>query len=214
MYLSNKLKAEVSLTGVDISLFNSVILENVFVSDQKKDTLLFVKKLNVKIKALNFSKNSIDINKLQLNEPVVNLYLDSLHQMNYSFIIKALSNDSDTTSSLPWKFIIRRLEANNAKFSYKKFAHLAQNSGMNYSDIGISKINLSIKNITYNSDSLKFKIENISGIEKCGIAIEHFSADALIDTNGLFLHNVLITAPTSRLAFNYLNFLMKSVDDL
>ena len=214
LYLSNKLKAEVSLTGVDISLFNSVILENVFVSDQKKDTLLFVKKLNVKIKALNFSKNSIDINKLQLNEPVVNLYLDSLHQMNYSFIIKALSNDSDTTSSLPWKFIIRRLEANNAKFSYKKFAHLAQNSGMNYSDIGISKINLSIKNITYNSDSLKFKIENISGIEKCGIAIEHFSADALIDTNGLFLHNVLITAPTSRLAFNYLNFLMKSVDDL
>ncbi len=213
-YLSAQLKAEVSLTSVDISFFNSVILENVFVSDQQKDTLIFVKELQVKIKNINFTNHTIVLNKIELNEPTVNLFLDSLEQMNYSFIIKAFSNDSAPTSSGTWKIAVHDLDLNMAKFSYKKFDAIAQNTGMNYKDIKVSKINLSIKDFTNKGDSLKFKIENISGREKCGLTLNHFSANAVIDTNGIFLQNVLINTLDSRLECNKLVFLIKSVDDL
>ncbi len=213
-YLSNKLNTEVTVGGVDISLFNSIILKKVYISDQRNDTLLYTNELKAKINKINFSNNSINFNEISIKEPIVNLFIDSLNKMNYEFIIDAFTNKNDSSASAEWKISIDDIKVENGNFSFKKFDLKTQNSGMNYKDIQVSKINLSIKDIVKQNDSLLFNIENLSGIEKSGISLIHLSAKSKLDTNGIFLQNVLLTTPNSRLDCNYLNFRLKSVDDL
>ncbi|MBI5542218.1 MAG: translocation/assembly module TamB [Bacteroidia bacterium] len=213
-YLSDKLKTEVSIGGVDISLFNSVILEEVLVRDQLKDTLLYVNNIKVTIRDINFSERTIDLNRIVLDKPTVNLFLDSLRNMNYSFIIKAFSGEKDTTASLPWALTVRGVDIKDANFSYKKYDAVPQPTGMNYSDIDVSRLNVGIRNVRMMGDSLKLNLVNLDGREKCGINLKNMSAEVLIDTNGIVFTNALINTSSSRISAKKLAFLMKSVDDL
>ncbi len=212
--MSEKLKTEVSIGGVDISLFNSVILKEVFISDQKKDTLLFVKNIAVTVKDINFSTQTIDIKRVKLEEPIVNLFLDSLLNMNYSFIIKAFASENDTATSMPWSVNIRGLDIENGDFTYKKFDADTSTVGFDYKDIGVSGINVGIRNVKMLGDSLKLNIVNLEGREKCGLNLKNMSSVVLIDTNGIVFTNALINTSSSRISAKKLMFQMKSIDDL
>jgi len=213
-YLSEKLKTEVTVGGVDISLFKSIILKKVFVSDERNDTLLFVNNLKVTFNDINFSQHYADISRIKLDKPVVNLFLDSSGKMNYSFIIDAFKSEKDTSASVQWNIIVRGLNIETGGFTYRKFDATPKPTGINYSDIGISNLSLKIRNIKFYNDSTKFKIESIEAREKSGLWLRHLSAAILIDTNGIVINNGLINTSSSRISVKKLAFLMKSTDDL
>ena len=213
-YLSKKLKTEVSVGGVDISLFKSIILEKVYVQDQRKDTLLYLDRLKINIRDISFSQHNILINNVRLENPVVNLYLDSLRKMNYSFILAALKGEKDTTASAPWNIYLHSVEIENGSFTYKRWDSQPKLVGMNYSDIGVSRINLDVKGIKLFPDSMFCEIENLEGHEKSGIWLRYLSSDVALDTNGIFFTNAMINTASSRISAKKLAFQMKSIDDL
>lgn len=213
-YLSKKLNTEVTVGGVDINLFKTVNLDNVFIRDQKKDTLLFVDRLRININDINFSQHNAFITGVKLYNPVVNLYLDSLRKMNYSFILSAFKGEKDTTASAPWNIFIHSVEIENGNFTYKKYSAVPKEYGMNYNDICISKINLSIEKIKLFEDSVHFSIEDIEAVEKSGLWLKHLSAGVAIDTNGIVFEDAMINTSSSRISARKMAFKMKSVDDL
>lgn len=210
--LSNKLKCNVKIEKFDFSLPNILVLENFYLSDRNKDTLLFVNKLDLQVNSISFDKNLIEFNKLSLNNAYVKLFLDSANKMNYSFIIdEFISNDTTSTS---WGFKIKNIELVNSKFAYKKYDFKDEQNGINYKNILAERINLSISDICYNNYSVSLVINNLSAKEQCGLMLSHFNSSVLIDTNGLFLKNVTIVTSKSNLQCENLNFEMKSIDDL
>ena len=213
-YLSKKLKTEVSVGAIDVSLFKSIYIDRIFVRDERKDTLVFIKRMDVNINDISFSQQNLFVTRVKLIDPIVNLYLDSAYRMNYSFILSAFKGEEDTAVSEPWTVFVHGIELQNGIFSYKKFNVEPKDYGMNYNDLSLKGIDLAIRKIKLYEDSVHLFIENLSATEKCGMSLKHMSAEVAIDTNGIIFENALINTSSSRISAKKLAFKMKSIDDL
>ena len=66
-YLSEELNTTISLSGIYIKPFKSIVLEDLLVLDQQKDTLLNTPKFLVDINQFSIKQRIIDINTVQIN---------------------------------------------------------------------------------------------------------------------------------------------------
>lgn len=208
-YMSNRLKTEFSVGSVNIGFFNNIELRDVLIRDLKKDTLAFVGKASVSISDFSLSGQIVFIRKIEIQDPVVNLYLDSLNKMNYSFLAEAFGG-KDSSESSPWRIFIKKLAVDNCRFTYRKYNSVAKDLGINYSDIGLSGLNLEIDRARFFEDSVLFTINNLRFNEKSGFELKYLGSDVTIDTNGVMFKRLVIKTPSSRINAARFAFLMKS----
>ena len=97
--LSNKLGNKITVGNIDVSLFNKLILTDLYVEDLHKDTLLYTKRLIVDIDEFYFKNKRIVLGKVSLSNTYFNL---KKHKNevgnNLSFIINYFA-PADTTKS-------------------------------------------------------------------------------------------------------------------
>ena len=115
--LSDKLHTVIKIGGVDIQLFNSVILENVYIEDLHGDTLFYASTVKTGMKALEFKKRKIALTGLNVKNAVFRLKEYSTENfLNIQFIIDAFS-DNDTTQK-NWNILVDKVSLNNVRFYY------------------------------------------------------------------------------------------------
>lgn len=175
-YLSKILKTKVSVSKIQVNIFEDITLENFFIADKNEDTLLFVKYLNVDINALSFFENwynnpfhslpfnpNLKIERITLNEPFFRLYKapnDTLFNIDY--ILNGLkssnpkatpthNSNTTTTQILDFKFKIKELILNKSHFilnDQRKNAQL---------NIHLEKLNAVIDTLNFGEKHLNFK---------------------------------------------------------
>ena len=102
-YLQNKLHTKVEIGKLDIDFPTTLSLQNIFIQDLSKDTLLYGKELKVNMDMIKLISSNIDIKKITLNgivAKVKRLPPDSV--FNFQFIADAFSSP-DTISKSPKK---------------------------------------------------------------------------------------------------------------
>ncbi|MEO8823242.1 MAG: translocation/assembly module TamB domain-containing protein [Ginsengibacter sp.] len=100
-YLQNKLHTKVEIGKLDIDFPTTLSLQNIFIEDLSKDTLLYGKELRVNMDMGKLISSNIDIKKIELNglvAKVKRLPPDSV--FNFQFIVDAFSSP-DTLSKTP-----------------------------------------------------------------------------------------------------------------
>jgi hypothetical protein len=97
-YLETKLKTKVSIGSVDYSLPKWLEIKNVYIEDQKKDTLIFGQELRVDLSMIKLLQGNTDIQKilfknilLKVNRPETDSFF------NYKFLVDAFSGNKSTT---------------------------------------------------------------------------------------------------------------------
>lgn len=144
-YLQNKIHSKVEIGDVTIDLFKHIILNDVYIEDLQQDTLIFSKRLEVNLGAINPFAPSVKIKNLQLNGAYVNLYRNLPDTVfNYQFISDAFaSEDEDTSSSKPMDINLQRLIISNTKFRmYDEVAYSAFQVYVQESDAKVNELNL------------------------------------------------------------------------
>ncbi len=123
-YLENKLHTKVAIGKLDIKFPTSVSLQNIFVEDQSRDTLLYGGALVVDLSMFKLLKSEINIQEISFNNVVAKIKrLPPDSTFNFQFIINAFSSSSSPstnnqdTSSL--KINIDRILVNNSHIIYK-----------------------------------------------------------------------------------------------
>jgi translocation and assembly module TamB len=99
-WLSNKLQTKVAIGKIYIGFPKKVVLENVYIEDQQKDTLLSGGKLQVDISMLKLLKNQVEVNQVQLYEitaKVKRVLPDTT--FNFQFIVDAFAPTDTTTKN-------------------------------------------------------------------------------------------------------------------
>ena len=143
-YLSEKLKTTVSIDGLYIKPFSSVVLEGFYVLDKQKDTLLSTPKLEIDLAGFSlFSsiKNKIiDFKLIELDNGSAYLKKQSDSTSNLKFIIDALSGPPDTVKSKPWHVEFEKIAINNFHFRFKNMLVDTVIKGINFDDLDISSI--------------------------------------------------------------------------
>ena len=96
--LSKTLHTKVTVSKVGFNLFNTVVVEGLYIEDQQNDTLLYAGIAKGNITDWFFVKEKADITNINLTNAVINTYRnDSV--WNYQFVINALGTSSSSSKS-------------------------------------------------------------------------------------------------------------------
>ena len=91
-YLENKLKTNIQIGSVDYSLPKWLKIKNVYIEDQKKDTLLFGEELAVDLDMIKLIQGNTDIKKVFLKNIGININrAENDTSFNYQFIVDAFT---------------------------------------------------------------------------------------------------------------------------
>ena len=85
--LEKTLQVDVEIAQFHYRPLSHLSVDNIFLSDQQYDTLAFIEQMHVEFKPLQLFHNRIDIQRLQLLNPYVNLQSTSDSTLNIQFLL-------------------------------------------------------------------------------------------------------------------------------
>ncbi|MEI8052611.1 MAG: translocation/assembly module TamB domain-containing protein [Bacteroidota bacterium] len=175
-YLQNKIHTKVIIGKLNYDIGDWIEIKNIYIQDQKKDTLLFAGTINVKIKMYDLLKSEVNIKNIFLDDVYANAYSSNKNaDFNYQFIMDAFSSgdsEHNTSGKSNLKINVGDIQLNKIRLSYKDVYN------KNEMVAAISKTNIQFNKIDL--DALIFDIKNISG-----------------DSISFAMHNSQIAQPTA-----------------
>jgi len=119
-YVSDKTHTKVELKKINIHFPKSIIIEDLYLEDLQKDTLLYAGQAKVNISFKDLLNNKIHINSLAFMDVILNVVRsENEPRFNYHFLITAFS---DTTKqkkpSSPWTFSIDNASMKNIRLHF------------------------------------------------------------------------------------------------
>ena len=230
-YLQNKLHTKVLIGKLDISFPNSVLLKNVYIEDQTKDTLISGGQLKVDLNILKLLTNEVQIKEINLAN--ITAKIKRVNQdtvFNFQFIVNAfMSNQKDSSTihdSSTLKMNIDNIVINNARIIYQDvITGDDMNMFITHMDAPIKKFDpdhlyfdiptftlTGVKGYYYQNEPLKPKID--SAIAQAILTPGNFLK---IRNSAIALKNIDIdykSVPTNITAFLKLNSLIAHPDTL
>jgi len=121
MELSKALNTKVSIGKVNINFFKTVVLQDIYIEDQRQDTLLFARELDATIRVLSLFDSKIQLSQVALQNATVNLSRpreDS--SFNFNLLLDAFSSSEPKvkkeTTSTAWEFGIGNVLLREVRF--------------------------------------------------------------------------------------------------
>ncbi len=217
-WLSKKLGTKVDIKSIYIQPFTSVVLEDFYVLDKQRDTLIRTPKLTIELNQFSvFSSipnRKIDLSLIQLDNG--SFYLKNLegNKTNFKFIIDSLaSKDTTTAPGKPWTLIFQKIAVNNLHFRYKNTLKREAVKGINFDDIDVRNFSVVVNNMDIYNHLFKGQVRNLTLKEKSGFHIQNFTTNATVDSNQILVENLLIKTPNSTIK-DYLRMRFKTFDDM
>jgi len=210
--LAKKLDTKITVGSIDVSLFNAVIINDLYIEDLHQDTLLYAKRLEVDIKEFSYKKKKILLNKVELTNTFFNLQKHKNEKgTNLSFIINYFAV-KDTTKS-KWLFAMNNVVLNNTRFDYdnSNFEKIAE--GVDYKHISITGLDLSLSKIKLINKGVDCKIDHLSLAEQSGFEIDKLTTEINVSPSGIITQYLKIKTPNSDIDGN-VTFLTKNYKGL
>ncbi len=158
-YLENKLKTKVVIGEIDYSLPKWIEIKNVYIEDQKKDTLLFGEKLSVDIDMIKLIRGNTYIRKVEFKNIYANITRGEKDSVfNFQFIIDAFAGNKSAAKADPdtaaMKLTLKRLLLDNVRLKFSD-----KNAG---SDFTAQVVDLDATLTKFQPDRLQFDIDKFA----------------------------------------------------
>jgi translocation and assembly module TamB len=158
-FLEEKIGTNVELEHISISFPKAIVLEGLYLEDQKKDTLLFAGKFSVDTDLWALARREIQLNDITLEN--CRAYIsrpekDSAY--NFSYILKAFAGDStatrDTLEQKGWQFSVEEITLEDIRARYHDYL-----TG-NLMDLSLGELEVSISE--FDLDKMKIVVDEIN----------------------------------------------------
>ena len=145
-FISKKTHTRVELKNIRISFPKSIIINGLYLEDQKKDTLIYAGKAKLNIALYSLFVNKISISSFTLEDATVKLYsTQTTPQFNYNFLFSAFSDTTQqvkTDKQSKWTFSLDRVYLKNVRFSYRdEYAGMNVVATLEKSDFTMKELN-------------------------------------------------------------------------
>ena len=216
-YLSKKLHTKIGIKSIYLKPFTSVVIEDFYVLDQQKDTIINTPKLTVGISGFtlvsSIRNRTIDLSLVQLDSTSVYLKTLKDSSSNVDFIIKYFSSpDTSKTPSKPWKVDFDKVALNNVHFRYKNYLVDTLVRGVNFNDADVTGLSTVIYNMDVMNHLFKGNVHNLTLHEKSGFIVNNLTTNVTVDTNQIIATHLLLITPHSNIK-NYFRMKFKSFSD-
>ena len=215
--LSKKLHTKVGIKSIYIKPFTSIVLEDFYVLDKHKDTLLNTPKLTIGISGFSLfssiSDRTIDFNLIQLDNGSVYLKKQKDSTSNLKFILDYFSSpDTSKIKSKPWQFKFEKIAINNFHFRYKNQLIDTLTKGVNFDDLDVTQFSTVINNMDIVHHLFKGAVHNLTLHEKSGLYVKNLTTNATVDTDQILAKNLFLLTPRS-IVKDYFSMKFKSFSD-
>jgi len=216
-YLSEQWQTKVNIKSLYLQPFTSVILEDFYVLDKRKDTLVNMPKLTVGISGFSLfhsiKQRTLDLSLVKLDNPSIYLkqYKDSTS--NLKFILDYFSSaDTAKSKGKPWNVIFQKVSINHMHFRYKNYLVDTAVNGVNFDDIDAKNFSVVVKNMDITHHLFKGDVHNLTLHEKSGLFIRNLTANTTVDTNMILAQHLYLRTANSEVK-DYFRMKFKSFDD-
>ncbi len=198
-FFSDRYDIDLKLGNVYVKLPNTIVFSDVELRDSVGDTLIYSAIINAEISSLKLFERKIYLDKIIIQDPVINIRTDSAGRSNYSYILDKFTSDTTDTTSSSKSFDIfcNNFEINNACFRYRDIRYPENNEIFNPSDIDVSGFNLAVSDFKYSSDTLELNIDNFSLAEQSGLDLKELSTHIKYFDKGILLNNFVFRTRNS-----------------
>ncbi|HEY1044786.1 MAG TPA: translocation/assembly module TamB domain-containing protein, partial [Bacteroidia bacterium] len=206
--LSDKLGTKVRVGAVDIDFFKTAILEDIYIEDQRQDTLFYFRKLKVDYHTYDENKHIIKLNYVGIEGAKV---LFGEHKgdtvNNYDFFIDFF-NGGPRDPSKPkviWTVTSKLVELERSRFDY--YAGNASKPDFmdfDYNNMSFTQIEASFKDFSLVDDSLHFFTDHLETTERSGFRVDHIAADTKIHEGGIEFDQLTLLTPRSTIGDKFI----------
>lgn len=191
--LSRKLNTNITLKGVSITFFREIILKDVLIEDQKRDSLLFVHELSASIDSFSIKKRYVSVKQLKLDQTYLNVSSDSLGKANYQFLLDAFKQTDTTKTSADFGFIMNQFDFNDARVRY------AYSDSAGQHNISLDDISFGISDVKLAGENIAFRINKFGLNDQKEFILEDFSAGFLSTPDSVIVNHIHAKTPNSEI---------------
>lgn len=196
--LARRIDSEVSVGTAHIGLFNSLILSDVEVKDQRGRTLLEAKRMSAKIRLSSLLSPPITIRTIELYRADVRVVRDAgAKAFNFQFAIDSLAGKSKSKEATELK--IKSLILNNCRLSYDDDNSPRRRDGfLDMAHCRFRDFDLGVGLSLHKDGSVAVRLRNIAFRENSGLTVTGGYAVATVGGRGVKVSDAQIEMPGSR----------------
>jgi len=194
--LSNLLGAPVIIGKIDVKWLSRATFKDVYIEDQKGDTLFKADNITAGFKLLPILKNKWVLKTVRLFGLTGHIKKESsASETNFQFIINALSRNNGQGDS-NFELKIESILIRRGKITYDVLdKEYSKQFNPNHLNIENLSGKLSVKH--YSKDSLHAVIGKLSFTEKSGLIVKRISAGICGNRDSLSVDNLILSLPNS-----------------
>ncbi len=203
-YLSRELETEVRVGAVDISLFRTVILEDVSVLDREGETLFTMEYLKGDLERISVRRRQLDLGRLEIEGAFGGVYKkDGETEYNYQFLVDYFSDELGNGPGPGWDVTLGALTLHDISFRHRNpNANPVPNNAFDPADFLIEDLYLAIENIRSDDEALEFELDYFRYSESRGFQLNYLSGSFSVSPGSLVVNNAAFRTPGSELAFD------------
>ncbi len=205
--LSEDLKTEISIEGVDLSWFMNIVLEGVSLNDRRHRPLFKADKIVAGLKRYSSEKRIIRLSKVEIDGLYFALRTykgDSVN--NLQFITDYFASD-DTTKKAPFRFGVNSFTISHGHFIFDDENAPRVKDGMDYSHLNLKNINILLHKFKTDTSYFFATVDSISATDTCGFTLSSLQGKITLGPDRLKIENLKLKTPysdiKSQFAFDY-----------
>ncbi len=201
-YLSARFHISLYIDKVRISDRLRIKVEGLQLLDHQHAPLLELRELSVQLNDLDLRGNRIGLGPVRLSGGgfyLVKYAGDTL--LNLDHALKNFSAGSPDTAAAPapWTITCSSLSLEDVAFGYTDEARAGGREGMDFDDLLITAINVSLEEVALTGDSVSAVVEHLACHEKSGFSLLEFAARVQVSNSGIRTDDLFISTNNSTL---------------
>ena len=213
--LSKTLQTKVSVGQISYLLFDRIHIKDIYVEDQQKDTLLYVKDADAAFHFWKFYNGKVIFKGLEFKRLYGNLKIDSTGATNLDFIIKALQKPQKNDSSNV-EYRIKYFKLTDSSFRLRNVDknQTLKPGLLNGDNIFLTDINADVRLNVLNNDSLNLELRKLSFNERSGFTLKNLTTAIAGSKHGARIPYIDLRLPESKLFLDKIELRYDSIADL
>ncbi len=212
-YFSEQWHTDVEIGRIHLGFFDDIGIEHIYISDQNRDTLVFIDYLGLVVNDFSIKNHSFDIGKVTIEKAVFNYKKDTVGT-NFQFLEDYFaSSDTLKTDTAGFSFTLHKLVLKDSRVHYERFPKRNYNHPINYRDLFFTGIYGTFDSLQVDTNYLKVKIKKLRFHEQSGWQIQQFGGNVCLRDNHLKISDFLLVTPKSDISADSVLLKYHSKDD-
>lgn len=202
--LARELGATISIDKVYFGTDKELTIENLYVTDQHGDTLVFCEHIDAGVSFFDLVSRSIWLNDIHITGGLFDLKTyEGEERNNLQFIVDHFTDS--TKKSEPWQYSVNDVIVSDFEFRFTDQSKTRKDTGIDWAHLRLRDINLEAANICNQLDTIEGEILELRAMDHSGFVLSDLASSVLISPRFLRMDSLKIATPDTRIKTD-LNF--------